>query len=258
MPHKLPHINFRFSGQCSVFNYFISSFHLSSPHSVQPDNEEDRILSSTTFFNTHTHNLIYEEKMVYPALFSWAGPQDHVAPHIFCLFIYTMSWEHIPALQRILQLDDILTVIITHYKKISESELIQWQTDHQQLMASIAAVNQDTLHKPLCYRKSQVESMGLMWASVSISFWPFQWDIVNTSDFCAQYVVVCLFLRWRWLKELTAHWGVGKHAFLPSVSGKDTQDLIKNKHRVIAVPEDDIFATGEIYLVVGLEIGVSS
>lgn len=44
------------------------------------------------------------------------------------MFTYNVSWEQAPVLQRILQLDDIFIVVITHYKQISGSEVTQWQT----------------------------------------------------------------------------------------------------------------------------------
>lgn len=56
-----------------------------------------------------------------------------------------MSWEQILALRRILQLDDIFIVVITHYKQISESEVIPWWTRQQQLMVNVAGVKLETL-----------------------------------------------------------------------------------------------------------------
>lgn len=57
--------------------------------------------------------------------------------YVFPVFTYTVSWEQAPVLWRILVLDDIFIVIITHYKQISGSEVIQWQTHHKRFPKSM-------------------------------------------------------------------------------------------------------------------------
>lgn len=101
---------------------------------MQQDKKDNRILSTVVFSQFHV--VLYGEKS-YPVVFLQARLYDIATLHIFPVFIYTVSWEQAPVLWRILVLDDIFIVIITHYKQISASEVIQWQTHHKRFPKSV-------------------------------------------------------------------------------------------------------------------------
>lgn len=90
--------------------------------------KKDNRISSTVFFSQF-NAVLWGEKS-YTAIFLQAGPEDIAMLHIFSLFTYTVSSAQTPVLQKILLLDDIF-IIITHYKEISGSEVIKWQTHHK-------------------------------------------------------------------------------------------------------------------------------